>query len=140
MTPREQAARETLRLEAAERFARGEETRDVSQESRVTELRARGTTVVPHGVSLSLGGAERPDPARLAHLTACATALGSPLVSEHIAFTRAGGMDAGHLLPLPVRGTPSPSSSRTSGSPRSSCRCPSRWRTLPRCCPGPPTN
>ncbi len=64
-------------------------------------LRERGTTVVPHGVSLSLGGAERPDPARLAHLAACATALGSPVVSEHIAFTRAGGMDAGHLLPVP---------------------------------------
>ncbi|MEY9965218.1 uncharacterized protein (UPF0276 family) [Streptacidiphilus sp. MAP12-16] len=64
-------------------------------------LRARGTAVVPHGVSLSLGGAERPDPARLAHLAACAQALGSPLVSEHIAFTRAGGLDAGHLLPLP---------------------------------------
>jgi uncharacterized protein (UPF0276 family) len=64
-------------------------------------LRARGTTVVPHGVSLSLGGAERPAPVRLARLAACATALDSPLVSEHIAFTRAGDWDAGHLLPLP---------------------------------------
>jgi len=64
-------------------------------------LRARGTTVVPHGVSLSLGGAERPDPGRLAHLADCATALGSPLVSEHIAFTRSGDLDAGHLLPIP---------------------------------------
>lgn len=64
-------------------------------------LRDRGTPVVPHGVSLSLGGAERPDPARLAHLAACATALGSPLVSEHIAFTRAGDWNAGHLLPVP---------------------------------------
>ncbi|HEY5836350.1 DUF692 domain-containing protein [Streptomyces sp.] len=64
-------------------------------------LRGRGTPVVPHGVSLSLGGAERPDPRRLAHLADCATALGSPLVSEHIAFTRAGGLEAGHLLPVP---------------------------------------
>lgn len=64
-------------------------------------LRERGTPVVPHGVSLSLGGAERPDPRRLAHLAACAQALGSPLVSEHIAFTRAGAWHAGHLLPVP---------------------------------------
>ncbi|MEY9837185.1 uncharacterized protein (UPF0276 family) [Streptacidiphilus sp. EB103A] len=64
-------------------------------------LRARGTTAVPHGVSLSLGGADRPDPVRLARLAECARVLESPLVSEHIAFTRAGGLDAGHLLPLP---------------------------------------
>jgi hypothetical protein len=65
------------------------------------ELRARGIPVVPHGVSLSLGGAERPSPARLRHLAECARALGSPLVSEHIAFVRARGRDAGHLLPVP---------------------------------------
>ena len=64
-------------------------------------IRARGIPVVPHGISLSLGGAQRPDPARLAHLGACAAALGSPLVSEHIAYVRAGGREAGHLLPVP---------------------------------------
>ncbi|OLT12197.1 endonuclease [Pseudonocardia sp. CNS-139] len=67
----------------------------------VAELRERGVPVVPHGVRLSLGGAEPVEPARVAHLAACADALGSPLVSEHIAFTRAGGLDAGHLLPVP---------------------------------------
>ncbi|WP_206269470.1 DUF692 domain-containing protein [Streptomyces antioxidans] len=71
-------------------------------------LRERGTTVVPHGVSLGLGGAERPDPGRLRALAERAEALGSPLVTEHIAFVRAGGpltaspaIEAGHLLPLP---------------------------------------
>ncbi|WP_260972807.1 DUF692 domain-containing protein [Mycolicibacterium llatzerense] len=64
-------------------------------------LRARGVPVVPHGVSLSLGGAQVPEPARLAHLAACAAALDAPLVSEHIAFVRAGGSEAGHLLPVP---------------------------------------
>ncbi|MEU9559326.1 DUF692 domain-containing protein [Streptomyces fumanus] len=71
-------------------------------------LRERGVTVVPHGVSLGLGGAERPDPARLAALAERAEALGSPLVTEHIAFVRAGGpltasprLEAGHLLPVP---------------------------------------
>ncbi|MEV5970092.1 DUF692 family multinuclear iron-containing protein [Streptomyces sp. NPDC051921] len=71
-------------------------------------LRARGVTVVPHGVSLGLGGADRPDAGRLASLAEKATALGAPLVTEHIAFVRAGGpltatqpLEAGHLLPVP---------------------------------------
>jgi uncharacterized protein len=71
-------------------------------------LRARGVTVVPHGVSLGLGGAERPDERRLTALVERAAALGSPLVTEHIAFVRAGGpltasppLEAGHLLPVP---------------------------------------
>ncbi|MDX3231425.1 DUF692 domain-containing protein [Streptomyces sp. ME19-01-6] len=74
-------------------------------------LRERGTTVVPHGVSLGLGGAERPDAGRLAALAERAEALGSPLVTEHIAFVRAGlpkgepsaapTTEAGHLLPVP---------------------------------------
>lgn len=71
-------------------------------------LRARGTKVIPHGVSLGLGGADRPDADRLAHLASTAEALSSPLVTEHIAFVRAGGpltasprLEAGHLLPVP---------------------------------------
>ena len=71
-------------------------------------LRERGVTVVPHGVSLGLGDAERPDENRLAALAERAQVLGSPLVTEHIAFVRAGGpltasqpLEAGHLLPVP---------------------------------------
>ncbi|NEB09914.1 DUF692 domain-containing protein [Streptomyces coelicoflavus] len=71
-------------------------------------LRERGVTVVPHGVSLGLGGAERPDAGRLAALAERAEVLGAPLVTEHIAFVRAGGaptaspaLEAGHLLPVP---------------------------------------
>lgn len=71
-------------------------------------LRERGVTVVPHGVSLGLGDADRPDEGRLTALAERATALGSPLVTEHIAFVRAGGpltasprLEAGHLLPVP---------------------------------------
>ena len=67
----------------------------------LTDLTARGVTVIPHGVSLSLGGAEPVDRTRLSHLAACASALGAPLVSEHVAFVRAGGVEAGHLLPVP---------------------------------------
>jgi uncharacterized protein (UPF0276 family) len=67
----------------------------------VAAARMRGLHVVPHGVSLSLGGAERPDRARLEHLAAVAEQVGAPLVSEHIAFVRAGGRESGHLLPVP---------------------------------------
>ncbi|MEU9958558.1 DUF692 domain-containing protein [Streptomyces sp. NPDC050982] len=74
----------------------------------LVRLRERGVTVVPHGVSLGLGGADRPDEGKLADLAAAAGALGSPLVTEHIAFVRAGGaltasprLEAGHLLPVP---------------------------------------
>lgn len=67
----------------------------------VAQLRSRGVAVVPHGVRLSLGGTDPLDPARVAHLAACAAAVGAPLVSEHVAFVRAGGTEAGHLLPLP---------------------------------------
>ncbi|MCL7375788.1 DUF692 domain-containing protein [Streptomyces sp. 35G-GA-8] len=74
----------------------------------LVRLRKRGVTVVPHGVSLGLGGAERPDAGRLADLAERVEALGSPLVTEHIAFVRAGGaltaspvLEAGHLLPVP---------------------------------------
>lgn len=67
----------------------------------LAELRGRGVAVVPHGVRLSLGGAEPVEPARVAHLVGVAAALRAPLVSEHIAFVRAGGVEAGHLLPVP---------------------------------------
>ncbi|MFC9745444.1 DUF692 domain-containing protein [Streptomyces niveus] len=74
----------------------------------LVRLRARGVTVVPHGVSLGLGGAGRPDTKRLTDLAERAEALGSPLITEHIAFVRAGGpltaspaLEAGHLLPVP---------------------------------------
>ncbi|KQX76444.1 DUF692 domain-containing protein [Aeromicrobium sp. Root472D3] len=68
-----------------------------------------GLTVVPHGVTLGLAGADAPDPGRLDHLASLARALGAPLVSEHIAFVRAGApapddvhtdvLEAGHLVP-----------------------------------------
>ncbi|MEU6367901.1 DUF692 domain-containing protein [Streptomyces sp. NPDC046931] len=74
----------------------------------LVRLRERGVTVVPHGVSLGLGGADRPDETRLSALAERVQALGSPLVTEHIAFVRAGGpltaspaLEAGHLLPVP---------------------------------------
>ncbi len=65
----------------------------------------RGLPVVTHGVSLSLGGAARVDEARLARLAAVATALRSPLVSEHVAFSRHDELEAPHFLPVPMTRT-----------------------------------
>jgi uncharacterized protein (UPF0276 family) len=67
----------------------------------LAELRDGGVAVVPHGVRLSLGGADPVEPARVRHLASVADRLGAPLVSEHIAFVRAAGVEAGHLLPIP---------------------------------------
>jgi uncharacterized protein (UPF0276 family) len=65
------------------------------------DARATGVPVVVHGVSLGLGTAEGVDRERLDRLAEAGIRLGSPLVSEHIAFVGAGGLSAGHLLPLP---------------------------------------
>jgi uncharacterized protein (UPF0276 family) len=67
----------------------------------IRRLQARGVQIVLHGVTLSLGSAEPPSAQRLADLALCAHRWGAPLVSEHLAFVRAGGREAGHLLPLP---------------------------------------
>jgi uncharacterized protein len=67
----------------------------------LTRMVARGVPVIVHGLSLSLGGADPPNQKRLDHLSRVAERLGARLVSEHLAFVRAGGLEAGHLLPVP---------------------------------------
>jgi uncharacterized protein (UPF0276 family) len=64
-------------------------------------LRERGVAVIPHGISLSVGGSAPPDRARIDRLSKLAGRLGSPFVSEHLCFVRGGGLESGHLLPLP---------------------------------------
>ena len=79
----------------AENFAaRGERPTPINQ------LIDRGVDVVVHGTTLSLGGSELPSTDALKHLGALATLYKSSLVSEHLAFVRAGKMESGHLLPL----------------------------------------
>ena len=57
--------------------------------------------VVPHGVKLSLGSADGIELWRARKLGALARELRAPAISEHVAFTRAGGREIGHLTPLP---------------------------------------
>ncbi|MGW4248652.1 DUF692 domain-containing protein [Nocardia sp. NPDC004722] len=84
----------------AESLARGRRSA-ITVPEELAALIERGVPAVPHGISLSLGGAEPVDEQRVTHLADCARALGAPLASEHIAFVRAGGLEAGHLLPVP---------------------------------------
>ncbi|MSQ93360.1 MAG: DUF692 domain-containing protein [Gemmataceae bacterium] len=65
------------------------------------DLHERGVHIVPHGIGLSLGGADPIDPRRVESLAHLAQQVQAPLVSEHLAFCRAGGLETGHLLPLP---------------------------------------
>jgi len=65
------------------------------------QLQQRGVRIVPHGISLSLGSAEPIDSWRIDALANVAQLVQAPLVSEHLAFVRAGGLESGHLLPIP---------------------------------------
>ncbi|MBI1831526.1 MAG: DUF692 domain-containing protein [Planctomycetes bacterium] len=64
------------------------------------QLQHRGVRIVPHGVGLSLGGAAPIDPWRVDALAQFAQQVQAPLVSEHLAFVRAAGLETGHLLPV----------------------------------------
>lgn len=57
-----------------------------------------------HGVSLSLGGADRPDHDHLKSLRGLVDRYQPALVSEHLAWCRHDGVYYGELLPLPYTG------------------------------------
>lgn len=65
------------------------------------ELLATHFTLIPHGLNLSLGSAEGIDPAYVETFAQLVRKVNPPWWSEHIAFTRAGGVEIGHLSPLP---------------------------------------
>ncbi len=64
-------------------------------------LIAQAVPVLLHGIGLSLGSAGGLDPDRVRHVARVVEAVEPPWFSEHIAFTRAGGVEIGHLAPLP---------------------------------------
>jgi uncharacterized protein (UPF0276 family) len=65
------------------------------------DLLAAHFTLIPHGLDLSLGSAEGIDGAYLDRFAALVERLDPPWWSEHLAFTRAGGLSIGHLATLP---------------------------------------
>ena len=65
------------------------------------ELLADHFPIIPHGLDLSIGAADGIDDDYLAAMAELVEQLDPPWWSEHIAFTRAGGVAIGHLAPLP---------------------------------------
>jgi len=65
------------------------------------DLLAAHFPLIPHGLNLSLGSAEGLDRPYLEQFAALVRKLQPPWWSEHLAFTRAGGRDIGHLAPVP---------------------------------------
>jgi uncharacterized protein (UPF0276 family) len=57
--------------------------------------------VVPHGVSLSIGGTDALDAAYLKRLRDLVRRLDAPWCSDHLCWTGFGGVDVHDLLPLP---------------------------------------
>jgi hypothetical protein len=65
------------------------------------ELLADSFALIPHGLGLSLGSADGVDDEYVRKLAALVRRLDPLWWSEHLAYTRAGGRDIGHLAPLP---------------------------------------
>jgi uncharacterized protein len=65
------------------------------------DLLANHFTLIPHGLDLSIGSADGIDEAYLDRFAGLIARLDPPYWSEHLAFTRAGGVSIGHLACLP---------------------------------------
>lgn len=65
------------------------------------ELLKNNFPLIPHGLGLSIGSADGVDARYLRNFQAVVEAIGPAWCSDHIAFTRAAGIEIGHLTPLP---------------------------------------
>jgi len=83
-----------LEVVAESLFARGDWRREAIALGEVWPL-------VPHGVKLSLASAEGIDLDRAKKLGELARELRAPMVSEHVALTKAGRYEIGHLTAVP---------------------------------------
>ncbi|MBI5202561.1 MAG: DUF692 domain-containing protein [Elusimicrobia bacterium] len=80
--------------------------------------------VVAHGVGLSLGSADGLDPAYAGPLVEFLDFLRPAWFGEHLAFTRAGGRDLGHLGPLPFNAESVRAVARNAASIKAELPCP----------------
>jgi uncharacterized protein (UPF0276 family) len=71
------------------------------EKARQFEILRDHFTLIPHGLNLSLGSAEGIDPDYLEKFAMLVSRANPPWWSEHLAFTKAGGIEIGHLTPLP---------------------------------------
>ena len=70
------------------------------QRANLEALRS-GYRVVPHGVSLSIGGADAVDAEHLRRLRDLVRRIDAPWCSDHLCWTGVAGVDVHDLLPLP---------------------------------------
>jgi uncharacterized protein (UPF0276 family) len=68
---------------------------------RALDVARERAPIVPHGVSLSLGGPDPLDPARLDALAGLCDGLDAPYYSDHVCLASIGGVQTFDLLPLP---------------------------------------
>jgi uncharacterized protein (UPF0276 family) len=71
------------------------------EKSNELDLLSGHFTLIPHGINLSIGSAEGVDMHYVEQLAQLVDRVKPPWWSEHIAFTKAGGIDIGHLTPMP---------------------------------------
>jgi hypothetical protein len=71
------------------------------EKERELELLQNNFTLIPHALNLSLGSAEGIDESYLEKLARLIESVKPPYWSEHICFTKAGGIQIGHLAALP---------------------------------------
>jgi uncharacterized protein (UPF0276 family) len=69
-------------------------------DERFWNLIARGATIVGHGVNSSLGSLEPLDDEYLRSVQGLAQKMHCRWFSDHLAFTRSGGVDIGQLMPV----------------------------------------
>jgi uncharacterized protein len=72
----------------------------VQGRERLAELRA-AFPIVPHGIEMSIGTPGEVDEDYLDALAALVDEIDAPYFSDHLCFTRAGGVSLGSLTPLP---------------------------------------
>lgn len=58
-------------------------------------------TVIPHGVTLSIGAVEKLDEDYLARLKKLVAEIDAPYFTDHMCFCKASGLDLHDLLPMP---------------------------------------
>ncbi|MGD2181642.1 DUF692 domain-containing protein [Lusitaniella coriacea] len=71
------------------------------RKERELDLLAAHFPLIPHGINLSIGSAQGVDSDYLGKFAALIRRINPPWWSEHLCFTQAGGIDIGHLSPLP---------------------------------------
>ena len=64
-------------------------------------LKDKGAEIIPHCITLSPGSATRPDLDRIGKIDRLAKTCAAKLVSDHVCFVRAAGLESGHLMPVP---------------------------------------